>query len=186
MIKLREVSQKGIEKLVNGRKTLDEFAKELQSHKNKIANLKAEQEDKFDFERANQLNALTQTLEQAQSVYDGKRKELDRTIQTSTNTKLRIGEDVLTELKQDKEITNKEKEIIQDVVSLRKKAEAFKNIVIEKKFKIVDEIEDSADADISELLGSAEKIGANQFISIGELIKFIDQYASIEGVNVRD
>ena len=186
MIKLRETSQKGIEKLVNGRKTLAEFAKELQTHKNKIANLKAEQENKFDFERANQLNALTQTLEQAQSVYDGKKKELDRTIKASTNTKLRIGEDVLAELKQDKEITNEAKEITQDVVRLRKRAEAFKNTVTEKKFKIIDEIEDSADADISELLGSAENISANQFISIGELIKFIDQYASIEGVNVRD
>ena len=186
MIKLRETSQKGIEKLVNERKTLAEFAKELQTHKNKIAKLKAEQENKFDFERANQLNALTQTLEQAQGVYDGKRKELDRTIHASTNTKLRIGEDVLAELKRDKEITNEAKEITQDVVRLRKRAEAFKNIVTEKKFKIIDEIEDSADADISELLGSAEKIGANQFISIGELIKFIDQYASIEGVNVRD
>ena len=186
MIKLRETSQKGIEKLVNERKTLAEFAKELQSHKNKIAKLKAEQENKFDFERANQLNALTQTLEQAQSVYDGKRKELERTIQASTNTKLRIGEDVLAELKQDKGIVNEAKEITEDVVRLRKRAEAFKNIVTEKKFKIIDEIEDSADADISELLGSAENISANQFISIGELIKFIDQYASIEGVNVRD
>ena len=186
MIKLRETSQKGIEKLVNGRKTLAEFAKELQSHKNKIAKLKAEQENKFDFERANQLNALTQTLEQAQSVYDGKRKELERTIKASTNTKLRIGEDVLAELKQDKGIVNEAKEITEDVVRLRKRAEAFKNIVTEKKFKIIDEIEDSADADISELLGSAENISANQFISIGELIKFIDQYASIENVNVRD
>ena len=186
MIKLRETSQKGIEKLVNGRKTLAEFAKELQSHKNKIAKLKAEQENKFDFERANQLNALTQTLEQAQSVYDGKRKELERTIKASTNTKLRIGEDVLAELKQDKDIVNEAKEITEDVVRLRKRAEAFKNIVTEKKFKIIDEIEDSADADISELLGSAENISANQFISIGELIKFIDQYASIENVNVRD
>ena len=186
MIKLRETSQKGIEKLVNERKTLAEFAKELQSHKNKIAGLKAEQESKFDFERANQLNALTQTLEQAQSVYDGKKKELDRTIKASTNTKLRIGEDVLAELKQDKGIVNEAKEITEDVVRLRKRAEAFKNIVTEKKFKIIDEIEDSADADISELLGSAENISANQFISIGELIKFIDQYASIEGVNVRD
>ena len=186
MIKLRETSQKGIEKLVNERKTLAEFAKELQSHKNKIAGLKAEQESKFDFERANQLNALTQTLEQAQSVYDGKKKELDRTIKTSTNTKLRIGEDVLAELKRDKDIVNETKEITQDVVRLRKRAEAFKNIVTEKKFKIIDEIEDSADADISELLGNAENISANQFISIGELIKFIDQYASIEGVNVRD
>ena len=186
MIKLRETSQKGIEKLVNERKTLAEFAKELQSHKNKIAGLKAEQESKFDFERANQLNALTQTLEQAQSVYDGKKKELDRTIKASTNTKLRIGEDVLAELKQDKGIVNEAKEITEDVVRLRKRAEAFKNIVTEKKFKIIDEIEDSADADISELLGNAENISANQFISIGELIKFIDQYASIEGVNVRD
>ena len=186
MIKLRETSKKGIEKLVNERKTLAEFAKELRSHKNKIANLKAEQENKFDFERANQLNALTQTLEQAQSVYDGKKKELERTIKASRNTKLRIGEDVLTELKQDKEITNKSKEIIQDVVSLRKKAEAFKNIVTEKKYKLVDEIEDNTDADISELLGSAENISVNQFISINELIKFIDQYASIENVNVRD
>ena len=186
MIKLREVSQKGIEKLVNERKTLAEFAKELQSHKNKIAKLKAEQENKFDFERANQLNALTQTLEQAQSVYDGKRKELERTIKASTNTKLRIGEDVLTELKQDKEITNKEKEIIQDVVSLRKKAEAFKNIVIEKKYKLIDEIEDNTDADISELLGRAENISVNQFISINELIQFIDQYGSIVNVNVKD
>lgn len=186
MIKLRETSKKGIEKLVNERKTLAEFAKELQTHKNKIANLKAEQEDKFDFERANQLNALTQTLEQAQSVYDGKKKELERTIQTSTNTKLRIGEDVLTELKQDKEITNEAKEIIQDVVSLRKKAEAFKNIVIEKKYKLIDEIEDNTDADISELLGSAENISVNQFISINELIQFIDQYGSIVNVNVRD
>lgn len=186
MIKLREVSQKGIEKLVNERKTLAEFAKELQTHKNKIANLKAEQEDKFDFERANQLNALTQTLEQAQGVYDGKKKELDRTIKASTNTKLRIGEDVLAELKRDKDIVTETKEITQDVVRLRKRAEAFKNTVTEKKFKIIDEIEASVDTDISELLGSAEKIGANQFISIGELIKFIDQYASIEGVNVRD
>ncbi|MFV8252844.1 hypothetical protein ACNNLS_07285 [Aerococcus viridans] len=186
MIKLRETSQKGIEKLVNERKTLAEFAKELRSHKNKIANLKAEQENKFDFERANQLNALTQTLEQAQSVYDGKKKELDRTIKTSTNTKLRIGEDVLTELKRDKEITSEAKEITQDVVRLRKRAEAFKNTVTEKKFKIIDEIENSVDTDISELLGSAENISANQFISIGELIKFIDQYASIEDVNVRD
>ena len=186
MIKLRETSQKGIEKLVNGRKTLAEFAKELQSHKNKIAKLKAEQENKFDFERANQLNALTQTLEQAQSVYDGKRKELERTIKASTNTKLRIGEDVLAELKQDKGIVNEAKEITEDVVRLRKRAEAFKNIVTEKKFKIIDEIEDSADADISELLGSAENISVNQFISINELIKFIDQYASIEDVNVRD
>lgn len=186
MIKLREISKKGIEKLVNERKTLAEFAKELQTHKNKIANLKAEQEDKFDFERANQLNALTQTLEQAQSVYDGKKKELERTIQTSRNTKLRIGEDVLTELKQDKEITNEAKEIIQDVVSLRKKAEAFKNIVIEKKYKLIDEIEDNTDADISELLGSAENISVNQFISINELIQFIDQYGSIVNVNVRD
>ena len=186
MIKLRETSQKGIEKLVNERKTLAEFAKELQSHKNKIAKLKAEQENKFDFERANQLNALTQTLEQAQSVYDGKRKELERTIKASTNTKLRIGEDVLAELKQDKGIVNEAKEITEDVVRLRKRAEAFKDTVTEKKFKIIDEIEDSADADISELLGNAENISANQFISIGELIKFIDQYASIEGVNVRD
>ena len=186
MIKLRETSQKGIEKLVDERKTLAEFAKELQSHKNKIAKLKAEQESKFDFERANQLNALTQTLEQAQSVYDGKKKELDRTIKTSTNTKLRIGEDVLAELKRDKDIVNETKEITQDVVRLRKRAEAFKNIVTEKKFKIIDEIEASVDTDISELLGSAENISANQFISIGELIKFIDQYASIEGVNVRD
>ena len=186
MIKLRETSQKGIEKLVDERKTLAEFAKELRSHKNKIAKLKAEQESKFDFERANQLNALTQTLEQAQSVYDGKRKELERTINTSTNTKLRIGEDVLTELKRDKEITNEAKEITQDVVRLRKRAEAFKDTVTEKKFKIIDEIEDSADADISELLGNAENISANQFISINELIKFIDQYASIEDVNVRD
>lgn len=186
MIELRETSKKGIEKLVNDRKALGEFAKELQSHKNKIANLKAEQENKFDFERANQLNALTQTLEQAQRVYDGKKKELERTIQTSRNTKLRIGEDVLTELKQDKEITNKAKEIIQDLVRLRKEAEAFKNIVTEKKYKLIDEIEDNTDADISELLGSAENISVNQFISINELIKFIDQYASIENVNVRD
>lgn len=186
MIKLREVSQKGIEKLVNERKTLAEFAKELQSHKNKIAKLKAEQENKFDFERANQLNALTQTLEQAQGVYDGKRKELERTIKASTNTKLRIGEDVLEELKRDEEIVSEAKEITQDVVRLRKRAEAFKNTVTEKKFKIVDEIENTVDTDISELLGSAENISANQFISIGELIKFIDQYASIEDVNVRD
>ncbi|MFW3504831.1 hypothetical protein ACN68I_03270 [Aerococcus viridans] len=186
MIKLREVSQKGIEKLVNERKTLGEFTKELRSHKNKIASLKAEQDNKFDFERANQLNALTQTLEQAQSVYDGKKKELERTIQTSRNTKSRIEEDVLAELKRDKEITNEAKEITQDVVRLRKRAEAFKNIVTEKKYKIIDEIEDSADADISELLGSAENISVNQFISINELIKFIDQYASIENVNVRD
>ena len=186
MIKLRETSQKGIEKLVDERKTLAEFAKELQTHKNKIANLKAEQEGKFDFERANQLNALTQTLEQAQGVYDGKKKELDRTIKTSTNTKLRIGEDVLEELKRDKEIVSEAKEITQDVVRLRKRAEAFKNTVTEKKFKIIDEIENSVDTDISELLGSAENISANQFISIGELIKFIDQYASIEDVNVRD
>ncbi|MBR2130372.1 hypothetical protein [Aerococcus sp.] len=186
MIELREISKKGIEKLVNKRESLEEFVKELQSHKNKIANLKAEQENKFDFERANQLNALIQTLEQAQSVYDSKKKELERTIQTSTNTKLRIGEDVLAELKRDKEITNEAKEITQDVVRLRKRAESFKNIVTEKKFKIIDEIEDSADADISELLGSAENISVNQFISINELIKFIDQYASIENVNVRD
>lgn len=186
MIKLREISKKGIEELVNKRESLDEFAKELQSHKNKIDNLKAEQENKFDFERANQLNTLIQTLEQAQSVYDSKKKELERTIKTSTNTKLRIGEDVLTELKQDKEITNKSKEIIQDVVSLRKKAEAFKDIVIEKKYKLIDEIEDNTDADISELLGSAENISVNQFISINELIQFIDQYASIVNVNVRD
>lgn len=186
MIKLRETSQKGIEKLVDERKTLAEFAKELQTHKNKITNLKAEQEDKFDFERANQLNALTQTLEQAQSVYDSKKKELDRTIKTSRNTKSRIEEDVLAELKRDKEITNEAKEITQDVVRLRKRAEAFKNTVTEKKFKIIDEIENSVDTDISELLGSAENISANQFISIGELIKFIDQYASIEDVNVRD
>ena len=99
---------------------------------------------------------------------------------------MRIGEDVLAELKRDKEITNEAKEITQDVVRLRKRAESFKNIVTEKKFKIIDEIEDSADADISELLGSAENISVNQFISINELIKFIDQYASIENVNVRD
>lgn len=186
MIKLREVSQKGIEKLVNERKTLAEFAKELQTHKNKIAKLKAEQESKFDFERANQLNALTQTLEQAQSVYDGKRKELERTIHASANAEMRIEEDVMAELKRDEEIVNEAKEITEDVVKLRKRAEAFKNIVTEKKFKIVDEIEDSAEADISELLGRAEKISVNQFISINELIKFIDQYASIENVNVRD
>ena len=186
MIKLRETSQKGIEKLVNERKALAEFVKELRSHKNKIADLKAEQENKFDFERANQLNALTQTLEQAQSVYDGKRKELERTIKASTNTEMRIEEDALAELKRDEEIVNEAKEITQDVVRLRKRAEAFKNTVTEKKFKIVDEIEDSADADISELLGRAENISVNQFISINELIKFIDQYASIENVNVRD
>ena len=186
MIKLRETSQKGIEKLVNERKTLAEFAKELRSHKNKIAGLKAEQESKFDFERANRLNALTQTLEQAQSVYDGKKNELDRTIKTSTNTKLRIGEDVLAELKRDEEIVTEAKEITQDVVRLRKRAEAFKNTVTEKKFEIIDEIENSVDTDISELLGSAENISANQFISINQLIQFIDQYASIEGVNVRD
>ena len=42
MIELREISKKGIEKLVNKRESLEEFVKELQSHKNKIANLKAE------------------------------------------------------------------------------------------------------------------------------------------------
>ena len=93
---------------------------------------------------------------------------------------------MLAELKRDEEIVTETKEITQDVVRLRKRAEALKNTVTEKKYKIIDEIEDNADADISELLGSAEKISANQFISIGELIKFIDQYASIEDVNVRD
>lgn len=186
MIKLREVSQKGIEKLVDERKTLAEFAKELQSHKNKIAKLKAEQESKFDFERANQLNALTQTLEQAQSVYDGKKKELERTIKVSANAEMRIEEDVMAELKRDEDIVSEAKEITQDVVRLRKRAEAFKNTVTEKKFNIVDEIENSADTDISELLGRAENISVNQFISINQLIQFIDQYASIENVNVRD
>jgi len=131
MVRLSEETLKLIEEFAKTKRELIDFEDEISKHEMKISKMLEQQQEKFTFERANELNALTLSVEQARESLR-KRKEDTSKLMTGSVIKTKISNDADRLLKEDKDLVELEEGVLNKVEEILHGIEEYRTLF---KFK---------------------------------------------------
>lgn len=114
MINLSAETLQGVEEYAKVTRELLDFEAEIKKHEGKAEKLRVQQNEKFTFDRANELNALTLSIDQAIDTLRKRKLETEKLL-GARPLKLKISNEVGRFLEEDDELLNLEMTIKKNV-----------------------------------------------------------------------
>ena len=182
MTKLNETTLNLIDEYVSLQKELNEFEEEIKTQEGNLKGLQAEQAKKFTFDRANMINTLTMSIEQAKRALLVRREEKRKVIE-GNKLAFAVRDNVKKILSDDDELLTIQLQVKSNIEAILADVKEYRELYKFKRDTLTAEVKAMSDINLYTAIQYAKQLSEFEPFSNRQLENALDKYANPEKYN---